>query len=105
MGSKIDKRVQKRTRETQNADTALRQSGPTLVAALEAAQHLQRIANQLINARGTEALYEQILDAALAIMHSDYASIQTFHAEPGTHGKLKLLGYRGFSPQVAKRWE
>jgi PAS domain S-box-containing protein len=66
---------------------------------------LQEVATQLITAQGMEALYDRILDTALAIPHADLASIQMVHPERGTNGELKLLGYRGFSPQVAKRWE
>jgi PAS domain S-box-containing protein len=65
---------------------------------------LQQVATQLITASGMEALYEQILDTALSILHADLASIQMFHAERGTAGELKLLGYRGFSPDSAKNF-
>jgi PAS domain S-box-containing protein len=59
----------------------------------------------LITAQGTEALLKQILDAAAYIMHSDFASIQTFHPERGTNGALRLVGHRGFNAETAKRWE
>jgi PAS domain S-box-containing protein len=68
-------------------------------------QTLQHVASQLITAQGTEALYDQILDTALAILNADLASIQMFHAGRGTNGKLKLLAHRGFSAEAAKRWE
>jgi GAF domain-containing protein len=66
---------------------------------------LQEVATQLITAQGMEALYDQTLDTALTILQADFASIQMVHLEPGTKGKLKLLGHRGFSAQAAKRWE
>lgn len=68
-------------------------------------QRLQHIATQLITADGIEALYEQILDTAMAILQSDFASIQMFYPERGTNGELRLLGHRGFNAQSAKRWE
>jgi GAF domain-containing protein len=72
---------------------------------LEVAQRLHHVVTQLINAPGIEALHDQILDAAVAILHSDFASIQMFYQERGTNGELRLLGHRGFSADAAKRWE
>ena len=47
-------------------------------------------------------LQEKILDAAVAIMRSDFASMQMFYPE---RGELRLLGYRGFNPTAAAFWE
>ena len=105
MESELERRVGEQTRELQNANEALRQSEQMLAMELDAAQRLQHVATELINAHGTEALYEQILDAAMAILHADFASIQMFHPERGTNGELQLLGHRGFSAEAAKRWE
>src|SRR5215469_671553 len=66
---------------------------------------LQQVATQLINANGTQVLYEEILDSAIAILHADFASIQMYYPERGTDGRLLLLGHRGFSAEAAKRWE
>ena len=41
----------------------------------------------------------------MAILHSDFASIQMFYPERGTHGELRLLGHRGFSAEAVERWE
>lgn len=57
---------------------------------------LQHVATRLITAHGTEALYDQILDTALVILHADLASIQMIHADPENKGKLKLLGHRSY---------
>jgi len=51
------------------------------------------------------SIYEKILDAAAAIMGSDYATMQAFYPERGNGGELRMLGYRGLSPQAAKFWE
>jgi len=91
--------------ERKRAEQALRQSEHTLAMELDAAQHLQHVATQLIETPGTEALYEQVLDAAMAILHSDLASIQMFHPDCGTNGELRLLGHRGFNAEATKRWE
>lgn len=50
-------------------------------------------------------VYEEIVDAALALMRSDYASMQMLFPERGTGGELRLLAFRGFNPQAAKFWE
>src|SRR5438270_4792089 len=96
MGSEV-----RREQSPQTADSkeALRQSE------LDAAQGLQQIATQSIDARGIEALYEQILDTAMAILRSDFASLQMFHPERGSSGELRLLGHRGFSAEAVRRWE
>ena len=66
---------------------------------------LQQVATQLISAHGIQALYDQILDSAIAILHADFASIQMFYPERGPRGALRLLGHRGFNSESAKRWE
>jgi len=76
-----------------------------LATELNAAQYLLHIATQLINAHGIEALHDQILDAAMAILHPDFASIQMFYPERGTNGELRLVGHRGFNVEAAKRWQ
>jgi PAS domain S-box-containing protein len=97
--------VHDRTSEFEASDAALRSSEQRLEAELDAAERLHRVATQLINSHGTEALFEQVLDAAVAILHSDFASIQMLHQDRGTHGALRLLGHRGFNDGAAKRWE
>jgi len=99
MESESDRRGWGQTREMEKAKEALRQSE------LDAAQRLQHVATQSIDARGLEALYEQILDTAVAVLHSDFASLQMFYPERGSGGELKLLGHRGFGEEAARRWE
>src|SRR3974390_1756223 len=55
------------------------------------------------NGEGIE--YEKIVDDAVALMRSDYASLQMLFPERGTGGELRLLAFRGFNPQAAKFWE
>jgi len=101
----LEQLVQEQSRALEAANAALRQSRKTLETELDAARRLQQVATQLISAQGIEALYDQILDAAVAILHSDFASIQMFYPERGVSGELRLLGHRGFSAEAAKRWE
>jgi hypothetical protein len=49
--------------------------------------------------------YEEIVDASVALMRSDYASMQMLYPERGTGGELRLLAFRGFNPQAARFWE
>jgi GAF domain-containing protein len=49
--------------------------------------------------------YEKIVDAAIDLMHSDYASLQMLFPERGIGGELRLLAFRGFNPQAARFWE
>jgi hypothetical protein len=97
MESEVERLVQVRTRELEAANAALRKSEQMLATEIDAAQRLQHVATQLMVAQGTEALHEQILDTALAILHADLASIQMVHPERGTTAELKLLGHRGFN--------
>lgn len=49
--------------------------------------------------------YKKIVDDAVALMHSDYASLQMLYPERGSGGELRLLAFRGFNPQAARFWE
>jgi PAS domain S-box-containing protein len=94
--------MQEIARELENSNESILQKEEIDEKELET---LQQVATQLITASGMQALYGQILDTALAILHADLASIQMVNPERGTTGELKLLGHRGFSPEAAKRWE
>jgi signal transduction histidine kinase/CheY-like chemotaxis protein len=99
--SELEHLVQ-RTGDLEASIAALRQVSAT---ELDAAERLQRVATQLITAQDSGAVFDQIVDAALAIVHSDFASIQMFYPERGNSGELRLLGHRGFTPETAERWE
>jgi PAS domain S-box-containing protein len=66
---------------------------------------LQRVSAEMIREQRVESLYESIIDAAVAVMDSDFASMQMFHPERGVNGELQLLTFRGFTPEAAKFWE
>ena len=51
------------------------------------------------------SIYEAILDDAVALMRSDYASLQMLYPERGPGGELRLLAFRGFNPAAAAFWE
>src|ERR1700751_5341734 len=49
--------------------------------------------------------YEKLVDDAVSVIRSDYASVQMLFPERGTGGQLRLLAFRGFNPEAAKFWE
>jgi PAS domain S-box-containing protein len=63
---------------------------------------LHRISMALISQHDAKALYEKILDAAVAIVGSDFASLQMLQPE---RNQLQLLAFRGFNPEAATFWE
>ena len=91
--------------ERKRAEEALRQSDAQLETELADTKLLQSISSQLISEENTEGLYEKILDAAVAIMRSEYGSMQMLSPDRGSGGELRLLAFRGFNPEAAKFWE
>lgn len=71
---------------------------------LAATRMLQELSLEMAHEADVEALYDKLVDAAKAIMHADFASMQQFFPHLGTHGELKLLGHRGFTPEAAEFW-
>jgi GAF domain-containing protein len=53
----------------------------------------------------TVGSYEKIVDDAVTLMRSDYASLQKLYPERGTGGELLLVAFRGFDAQAAKSFE
>jgi PAS domain S-box-containing protein len=88
--------------DRKRAETALRESESRLAHELDGARQLQRISSGLLSEQRPQALYEQILDAMMAVMQSQGASMQILERRTGT---LKLLAWRGFHPQAAAFWE
>src|SRR4029450_6350310 len=68
----------------------------------EAAQRLQETSTLLIRGGDVDALYQEILDTAIALMHSDMGSLQMFYPE---RGELQLLAWKGFAPKSAAFWK
>jgi PAS domain S-box-containing protein len=64
-----------------------------LARELSATKQLQSVSSLLIEGGTTQVLYDKILDAAVAIMHSDMASMQALDEEEDA---LRLLAWRGF---------
>lgn len=88
--------------QAQRAEVALRDSEERLALELAATQRLQEISTQLIREENVEALHAEILDAAVAIMHSDMASIQVLDRAKDA---LRMLAWRGFGPASGEIFE
>jgi PAS domain S-box-containing protein len=88
--------------ERKEAEEALRKSKERLAADLAETKLLQSISSQLIQEGKIQAIYEQLLNAATAIMHSEMATMQMLVPEKN---ELLLLASKGFDPEVIKHWE
>jgi signal transduction histidine kinase/ActR/RegA family two-component response regulator len=66
---------------------------------------LQRLSAQLIEGHDSTSLYETIVDAAMSIMRSDFASLQMLHPDRGNGGELQLIASRGFNDEAKTFWE
>jgi signal transduction histidine kinase/CheY-like chemotaxis protein len=76
-----------------------------LEADLADSRLLQAISSDLITENDETGFRERLLDAALAIMHSDYASLQMFKDDGKGSGHLELIANRGFTPEAVVRWQ
>lgn len=88
--------------------TDLKQAEHDLREALADTQLLQRLTMDMARPGSPHELYERLLDAAVEIMHADFASLQMLYPERGAaggKGELCLLAHRGFPRQTAKYWE
>ena len=83
----------------EKAQAKLRQSEEKLERELAATRRLQEISTQLMYEGDPTVLYEQILDAAIAITGSDMAGIQVVDT---SHHNLRTLAFRGFELERGK---
>jgi PAS domain S-box-containing protein len=85
-------------------DQQLRERESQLAGELAAAGMLQELSIEMAGQSDTEALYDKLIDSAVMIMRSDFASLQQYYPHLGARGELKLLGHRGFPPETARFW-
>jgi PAS domain S-box-containing protein len=90
------------TEKAQEAEAALRVTEERLAGELSATQQVQSVSALLIEGGSANTLNEKVLDAAVAIMHSDMASMQTFDENQDA---LRMLAWRGFDPTFGKIFE
>ena len=69
------------------------------------ARLLQKLSMELIQEEETAGLYQKIMDAAVVIMQSQYASMQVLYHGSDGYDKLKLLASSGFSPEAEEYWQ
>ncbi len=92
--------------ERQRLESALRDTEERLSAQLSAVFRLNELSTLTVPVGKREVLYEHILDAAVAIMHSHCASMQLVETDAADTGKaLRLLAHRGFHPRSALHWQ
>jgi PAS domain S-box-containing protein len=85
-------------------DQQLREREAQLAEDLAAAAKLQELSLEMAGQADFDALCDKLIDAAVSIMRSDFASMQQFYPHLGARGELKLLGHRGFPPEAARFW-
>jgi PAS domain S-box-containing protein len=83
---------------------ARRRSEDLLEQELADTELLRDVGAELVREESTENVYEKILDAAIAIMRSDFGSMQMLRLNDETREELLLLAYRGFDPEAARYW-
>lgn len=67
------------------------------------ARLLQTLAAEMLAPEDDLAAFaEKFVDAAVAVMRADFASLQMLRPESG---KLWLMSFRGFNPEAARFWE
>jgi PAS domain S-box-containing protein len=91
--------------ERMQAEESLRQSEARLEMELADSKLLQSVSAQIIHEQSVDSLYRKITDSAVAIMQSDFASMQMYYAEEGTPGKLRLLATSGMNAEAESFWE
>ncbi len=91
--------------EHKRVEKELRRSKAQLAAELAETKLLQSVSAQLVNGDTIETLYQKIVDAAVSIMRSDFASMQMLYPERGKGGELLLLAFHGFHAQAAEFWK
>jgi PAS domain S-box-containing protein len=90
--------------EQKRAEAALHESKATLQLELEDSKLLQAISSEIVFERKLETLYQKLVDAAVVIMRSDFASMQMYCPERGD-GELRLLANHGFAPEAVRGWQ
>ncbi len=87
--------------DRKDAEAALQRSETELAAELSDARTLQQLSTELIPEQNSEALYQSLLDAAIALMRADAGSLQMLDPD-GSH--LRLLASRNFDPVSEAQW-
>ncbi len=84
------------------AEAGLRESRAQLARELEDTRRLQAFSRALVEEPNSTTLYQQLVDAAMALLGADVGSLQLLDA---TRGELQLLAWRNFHPDAAAHWQ
>ena len=90
--------------ERKQAEEELRKSKSQLEGDLTDIKLFQSIGTEFLRQDDIQALYEKIVDVAMQMMHSQFASMQMLRYENDRNGELHLLAYRGFTQEAAEFW-
>jgi len=90
--------------ERDAALAALRACEEQIADDLADSRRLQELSTRLYREESIDALYEEIVDAAVAIMGAQFGSMQLLHPGRGEGGELELLTHRGFTAHAATHW-
>lgn len=85
--------------------TAQKQVQAERDAELAASRLLHEASTELIRDDRIETVFGKIMGAAVAIMKSDFGSMQMLYPERGVGGELKLLASHGFPEEAVRFWE
>jgi two-component system CheB/CheR fusion protein len=88
--------------ELHRAEQALQTTNEQLTSELAATRQLQQMSAQLIHEDQPDALYQQILNSAVTIMHADMASIQVVDEDRNV---MQLLARKGIDPELSPTFE
>jgi hypothetical protein len=91
-------------RSLKQSEVALRESEAQLETELADTKLLQEISSALIFDENIQGLYQKIVQAAVRIMSSDFASLHMFLPGRGKEGELYLLASHGFDRHSARDW-
>jgi two-component system CheB/CheR fusion protein len=83
------------TTDRKRAEKVQKELTERLAAELGATQRLQEASTLLITGGGVDALYQQILDAAIGLMRAEMGSLQLVDEDQDA---LQLRAWRGFGP-------
>jgi signal transduction histidine kinase/CheY-like chemotaxis protein len=87
--------------ERRRFEESLRDSEALLTEELAELKLLQDVSTRLIEADDVGALLQQLLEATVALMHSDCGSVQVLDE---TRDELRMLAWQGLDEAAARHW-
>ena len=91
--------------EQQRLAAALRDTEERLATQLTAVFRLNDLSTRTVPVGDVQTLYEHMLDAAIAVMHSECASLQRLEPDGDGGQVLRLIAHRGFHAASALHWQ